>query len=57
MGVVHLCDNISVLSKNMHQGNWLWSVRHDMKGFHVPNKSTHTQTMTSQIPNTSNPGI
>ena len=44
MGVIHICNNINVLSKNkhIHQGNWLWSVRHDMEGFHIPNKSTRT---------------
>ena len=53
MGVTHLCDNTSVFSKNkhIHQGNWLWSVRHDMEGFHITIKSTrtHTHTMTGQI--------
>ena len=63
MGVLHLSDNISVLSKNkhIHRGNCLWSVRHNIEG--IPNKSarthprTHSRTITRQIPNTSNTGI
>ena len=62
MGVIHLCDNISMLSKNkhIHQGNWLWYIGMTWKvSTYLTNQHTHTHThtMTGQIPNTSNPGI
>ena len=47
MGVIHLCDNISALSKNkhIHQGNWLWYIGMTWKVYtYLTNQHAHTHT-------------